>query len=276
MKVLIVVGDGAREAGIAADLARDLAEHGWGASLLGAARGTGATRLEQSADADRGAEGHDATLVRTDPAPRHWQRTRSTRAAQLVRERGRAIAPDLVHVLAWRGTTHDLVAACAQVSIPCVVTLGDPWFGCLVGDRVHRPSGRACAEPLGPSACLACAGLEFGATPWVPMEAGFMAVAERRRDILRELVLARRVIVSDDAEVEAARRALSDTLVDVRFAHVPDPRDARAHVGVYADALSERSPMPAEKPPEWWAERLQVEAERAWDDASSRGPGCEP
>jgi len=101
-----------------------------------------------------------------------------------------------------------------------------------------------------------------------------MAVAERRRDTLRELLLARRVIVPDRSCIEAARQALSDSLADVAFDVVADARDARAHAAVYAAATSSPSRNPAEKAPEWWIERMQVEAERAWDEASSRGPEC--
>ena len=269
MKVLLVAGDGAPEAAVAADLARGLVEHGWDADVLGATRGTGAARIE------RGASGTNRSMiVRTDPAPRHWQRTRSITVAELVREHARATAVDLVHVLSWKGTTHDLVAACARIAIPCVVTLADAWYGCLVEDRVHRPSRKSCTEPLGPSACLACAEVEFGETPWVPIDARYMAVAERRRDTLRELLLARRVIVPDRSCIEAARQALSDSLADVAFDVVADARDARAHAAVYAAATSSPSRNPAEKAPEWWIERMQVEAERAWDEASSRGPEC--
>ncbi len=271
MKVLLVAGDGAAAAAIAADLARGLAEFGWDADVLGATHGTGDPRIESGASGADGAGG--AMLVRTDPAPRHWQRTRSISAAELVREHARATDVDLVHVLSWSGTSHDLVASCARIAIPCVVTLADAWYGCLVEDRVHRPSRNACTEPLSPSACLSCAEIEFGETPWVPIDARYMAVAERRRDTLRELLLARRVLVPASSRIEAARQALSDTLADVAFDVVDDPRDARAHAAIYSSAHSSPSRIPAEKAPEWWVERLQVEAERAWDEASSRGPG---
>lgn len=264
MKVLLVAGDSAREAAVAADLARGLAEFGWKADVLGATRGTGAARIENSPSG--------STLVRTDPAPRHWQRTRSISVADLVREHARATDVDLVHVLSWSGTTHDLVAACARIAIPCVVTLADAWYGCLVADRVHRATRKACTEPLGPSSCLSCAEIEFGATPWVPIDARYMAVAERRRDTLRELMLARRVLVPDATCIEDARQALSDTLDDVAFEVVEDPRDARAHAAVYTASIASTGRIPAEKAPEWWIERMQVEAERAWDEASSRAP----
>lgn len=285
MKVLLVVGDRADSASVAADLVRDLAEFGWEADMLGATRGTGEPRIESGANNTNG--GIRSTLVRTDPAPRHWQRTRSISAARLVREHARATDVDLVHVLSWSGTSHDLVASCARIGIPCVVTLADAWYGCLVADRIHRPSRNACKEPLGPAACLGCAEIEFGETPWVPIDARYMAVAERRRDVLRELLLARRVIVPDRSHVEAARHALSDTLLDVAFDVVSDPRDARAHAAIYTAiytaihtaihtaALSSPSRIAAEKAPEWWVERMQVEAECAWDDANLRGPGCD-
>ncbi len=268
MKVLLVVGDAGRDAPADVAFARDLAAHGWDVEFLRARndRATADSSMP-TASARLELQPGGATLVRTDAAPHHWQRTRSGAVARLVRDHVAARTPDVVHVLAWRGTSHDIVAACAEVSVPCVVTLTDAWFGCLVGDRVQRADGEDCAEPLGPSPCLACAELEFGATPWVPIEARFLAVAARRRDTLRELGLARRVLVADETAADAARHALSDSLANVAFVVVDDPRDAAAHARVYAAAAAERARLPAPKPAEWFTERMQDEAERAWDQS---------
>lgn len=264
MKVLLVAGDGACDA--AADLARGLAASGWDARVLAAARGEGEPRVERAGDGLR--------LVRTDAAPGHWQRTRSAAAARLVRALLREEAPDLVHVLSWRGLTHDLVALATEAGLRAVATLSDPWFGCLVGDRARRDAGPGpeprCAEPLGPMPCLGCAEAASGRTPWVPIEARFLAVAERRRDVLRELELARRVIVPDEAAADAARRALGSDLARVTFAPLGPTPDAAAHASVYASALEGPAPAPSAQEPAWWVERMQVEAERAWDEAFRR------
>jgi len=266
VKVLLVAGEVAREREATAALARGLAAGGWQARVLAAARAEGEPRVERAGDEFR--------LVRTDAAPGHWQRSRSAAAARLVRALLREEAPDLVHVLSWRGLTHDLVALAAEAGVRAVVTLSDPWFGCLVGDRVRRGAGLEpeprCAEPLGPSPCLGCAEAAFGRTPWVPIEARFLAVAERRRDVLRELELARRVIVPDAAAAEAARRALASDLARVAFEALGPAPDAAAQASVYASALAGPAPAPTSREPEWWVERMQVESERAWDEAFRR------
>ncbi|MCY2960739.1 MAG: glycosyltransferase [Planctomycetota bacterium] len=265
MKVLLVVGDGARERAVAEHLARELARRGHAVRVLIGARGDGEPRIDSDGTALR--------LVRTDEAPGHWQRSRSLAVARLLRAWLRDEVPDVVHVLAWRGLTHDLVALAAEAGVRAVVTLSDPWFACLVGDRVRRDTGGPCAEPLGPAPCLGCAEKEAGRTPWVPIEARFLAVAERRRDALRELELARRVLVADAAGVADARRALSDGLERVRFAFVADPLDAAAHAALYESVAREPAPEAAVKPPDWWVERMQTEAERAWDEAYRRAAG---
>lgn len=266
MKVLLL-GGSARSA--APDLASSLAAAGHSATVVEAAHGDGETRIERrnTANSQRA-----IALVRADPDPTHWQRTRSRAVADLVRALLVEEAPDLVHVLGWRGLTHDLVAVAAREGVRAVVTLSDPWLGCLVGDRVRAdlPPGElagACAEPLGPSPCLACAEARFGRTPWVPIEARFLAVAERRRDALRELALARRVVVADVATADAMRRALADELAPVAFATIADPRDGGAHAALYAQVVAEPAPERATDAPDWWVARMQDAGERAWDEA---------
>ena len=52
-----------------------------------------------------------------------------------------------------------------------------------MGDRIRRDTRAECDAPLGPSPCLGCAELAFGPTPWVPIEARFMAVDRKVRTI---------------------------------------------------------------------------------------------
>lgn len=271
MRVLLVVDDWAardeREpAGAGARAARTLAERltraGHDVVVLAAELGSGEPRIEARSESPR-----VLRLVRTDAAPGHWQRTSSAAAARLVRETVRSEQPDIVHVLSWRGLTRDLVAIASSERAVVVVSLLDPWFACLVGDRIRRDTRTACDAPLGPSPCLTCAELDAGPTPWVPIEARFMAVAERRRDMERELTLARAVILAPGLDADAVRRALSSPLTAVEF-HTPG--DVDALLDVYACALRRGPVEPAPPAPEWFAERMQTEAEKAWDDAFAR------
>ncbi len=272
MRVLLAtdawVAEGERaSASGAARAARTLAEGllraGHEAVVLAGTRGEGETRVEERRGSPR-----VLRLVRTDAAPGHWQRTSSASAARLVRETVRSVQPDIVHVFSWRGFTRDLVAVASSERAVVVVSLLDPWFACLVGDRIRRDTRAACDAPLGPSPCLTCAELESGPTPWVPIEARFLAVAERRRDMERELMLSRAVILPPGLDAGAVRRALSSTLADVEFHTLDDELDAL--LDVYACALRRGPVQPAPAAPEWFAERMQTEAERAWDDAFVR------
>lgn len=243
-------------------LAQSLALAGHEPVVLSAARGRGEARVESLPGLPRAFR-----LVRTDPAPGHWQRTSSSAAARMTREFVRAEHPDVVHVLAWRGLTRELVAIASSEGAVVVVSLLDPWFACLVGDRMRRDTHAACSAPLGASPCLTCADLdpEHARTPWVPMEARFMAVAERRRDLQRELTLARAVILPLGLDADAVRRALSSDLAGVEFATVAD--DGSAHLEVYARAVLRGPVEPAPPAPAWWVERMQAQVEKAWDDA---------
>jgi len=271
VKVLIFAGDSAHQRDTASRLALGLAGTGFEATVVAAARGEGETRIERAAGLAR--------LVRTDAAPHHWQRSRSASAAALVRALLREEAPDLVHVLGWRGLTRDLVALADAAGIRAVVTLSDAWFGCLVGDRVRRDASEdPCTRTLGPSPCLACAESAVGGTPWVPIEARFMAVAERMRDTATELALARHVIVVDPRLAGAApekyvERALALQLPCAKFSVLADAGDAAAHVAVYESALRTEAPAAADRTPAWWAERMQIEAERGWDESFARAAG---
>ncbi len=268
MKVLVCAGDSAQQRDDAARLARGLAAAGVAAPVLAAARGDGESRIER--------DGGTVRLVRTDAAPDHWQRSRSTSAAALVRALLHEEAPDLVHVLGWRGLTRDLVALADAAGIRTVVTLSDAWFGCLVGDRVRRDAAEdPCTRTLGPSPCLGCAEAHAGRTPWVPIEARYLAVAERLRDTSNELALARHVIVSyprcaHEAPELFVQRALAVQLPCAKFSLIADAGDIAAHVAVYESALRTEAPSASGRTPAWWEERMQVEAERAWDEAFLR------
>ncbi|MBL8861474.1 MAG: hypothetical protein JNK02_05625 [Planctomycetes bacterium] len=241
-------------------LASALDGAGIAALVLCAARGTGEPRIERVAGLAR--------LVRTDPAPWHWQRSSSAAAARLVRELLAAEQAAALLVVSSRGLAHDLVATAQAAGVPSLVDLADRGLACLVGDRQRRDAPGPCQAPLAPAPCLACAEAdpEQGPTPWVPLEARWMRVAERRRDALRELQLARLVLVHDAAEIERARVELGDGLAGVAFHVVGAAFDARELAGLLhttcADGAPERGPEPG-----WWVERLRSETERVWDAA---------
>ncbi len=259
MRVLLTAGSDASRIGPALELAAALAVHGVDAQVLAGARGVGEARIEHAARLVR--------LVRTDPAPEHWQRSRSIEAARLLRALLLEPHVDLVHVVDRRGLTHDLVAIAASVGVPAVVELENPSYACLEGNRVRRDLPGPCDASLGPMPCLACADANpvHGPTPWVPIEARFLGVAERRRDALRELELARFVLVRDERAVEEACRALDSDLARVAWRVLVDANDPAEIALVHQEALAALPALAAPRPSEWWVERMQAEAESAWD-----------
>lgn len=129
----------------------------------------------------------------------HWQKSFSSRATQMFAAILRAERPDLVHVHHWLRLSRDLVHRAALEGIPSIVSLHDHWTSCLISFRVRPDTLSACDAPLGANPCLACAQKVPPRTPWVPREAQHMALSEHKRDILRELALARAVIVPSRA-----------------------------------------------------------------------------
>jgi glycosyltransferase involved in cell wall biosynthesis len=152
----------------------------------------------------------EATLVEEPPAgpgaPRvlrlsrgdlhldHWHKSRSARAAARVRELLERERPDVLHVLHWLRLSRDLAALASQAGVPAVVSLNDAFVSCPLVHRVDPRTRAACERPTGPAACLPCAGAHPPRTPWVPQEEGFVRLAERSRDLERELRLARVVL----------------------------------------------------------------------------------
>jgi glycosyltransferase involved in cell wall biosynthesis len=138
----------------------------------------------------------------------HWQKSRSPGVARVFQELVRAERPDVVHVHHWIRLTRDLVACAARAGAPAVVTLHDHWVGCPIAFRVRPDTRAACDAPVGPHPCAACAGKTVPRTPWVPVGAAFLAVAERQRDLARELELARAIVVPTRAHAHALQRFL--------------------------------------------------------------------
>jgi len=270
VRVLLAAGSDAARIAPALEFAAALAESDVDAFVLAGVTGEGDARIER--DGRDGRDGRLVRIVRTDPAPHHWQRSRRLEVARLVRSVLVDLRVDLLHVRDHGGLSHDLVSIAASVGVPGLVELDSPAYACLVGDRVRRDVPGPCDAPLSPLPCLACAEADpvHGPTPWVPIEARYLGVAERRRDALRELDLARLVLVHDEGDVEQARRALDSDLARIAWRTLQDAGDAALVAGVYRDALATPRVIAKQPSSEWWVERMQLEAELAWDASFRR------
>jgi len=155
----------------------------------------------------------------------HWQKSLSSRAAAAFRELLREEQPDVVHVHHWIRLTRDLVHCAALEGVPATVTLHDLWSTCLITFRVKPGEHEFCEATLGPVPCIDCAQGVPPRTPWMPLENLFMAFAERRGDLVRELTLARAVIAPSRAHARAIERflGLDADALDVRV--IPHGRD---------------------------------------------------
>ncbi|WP_337287495.1 glycosyltransferase, partial [Candidatus Methylomirabilis sp.] len=132
--------------------------------------------------------------LRLEGRPRRWTEEYDPEAEGLVRHLLAAVRPDLVHLHHWLHLTNNLVAICADLGIPVVVTLHDVWTSC---PRVHRVrgSGEFCPDPIATAPCLTCA--ERG--PWQGDEEIARALTLRRDILNAELALADVVIVPSEA-----------------------------------------------------------------------------
>ncbi len=102
--------------------------------------------------------------------------------------------PDIVHVHHWHRLTNNLVAICADLSIPVVVTLHDVWTSCPRIHRIHR-EGSFCREPLLTAPCLHC----VERTQWQTDLEVADALTLRQQMIEAELSLASALIVPSEA-----------------------------------------------------------------------------
>ncbi len=228
---------------------RDLVALGHAVSVI-------AGRVDRAAD-PAGFSVH--VIARADPFSGHWQRSRSSSFAAAFRVLLREIDPDVVHVHQWRSLSRDLVFAAALERRPAVVSLHDVWVSCLIGTRVLPATGTPCDSPLSAHPCLSCA----PRTPWVPIEAQYMAFAEHKSAIVRELELARAVIVRDRVHGDAIRRQLGEDIA--RIDSFIDSADA-ALVSIYE--ASKRAGAPDVARPagaDWYTERMKAFAEAEWE-----------
>ena len=208
-------------------LARALAARGEDVLVVaGSMRHEDGFRTSESVDdGGAGAPVRVVRIHRDDLYFEHWQKSASVRVAQAFAELLRRERPDVVHVHHWIRLTRDLVHVAASEGVPAVVSLHDLWASCLVTFRVPPGTNELCEAPLGPSPCLQCVANVPPRTPWVQAEAQFLAVAERRADLLRELELARAVLVPTEVHGAALERYLGVAPGGLGARVVPHGRD---------------------------------------------------
>ena len=210
-------------------------------------------------------------VLRGDPHPEHWQKSRSSTAGARVRALLAARRFDVLLLTSWRGLSRDLVflAACARV--PAVVLLDGVEPTCLLHTRRLPVSGETCGAPLASTPCLACARRAGPKTPWMPIEAQHVAFAAHRRDVLRELALARAVLVASDAD----RARLSELLGAEIASSVAGPRGwidaARA---ACSRAIEAGAPAAEVASNDWYGARMRAFAESEWDRNALAGGGA--
>lgn len=141
--------------------------------------------------------------LRAEGRIRSWRDEYDPEAEALIRDLLVLGRPDLVHIHHWLGLTNNLVAICADLGIPVVVTLHDVWTSC---PRVHRIrwDGTYCIEPYDEASCLAC----IDKDRWSDEPETVGALALRREMLKAELALTATVLVPS----EAHRRCLSELI----------------------------------------------------------------
>jgi len=157
------------------------------------------------------------TLARPDLHFDHWHKSRSGRVGAEFEEVLAEERPDVVHVHHWTRLTRDLVLIAARKRVPSVVTLHDHFTTCLVTFRVPPTDPEPCDVTLAADPCLACAGTLPPATPWVGPSEARLLLAERTRGLMRELQLARRILVPSRAHGEALAHAWAPHGLEVEF-----------------------------------------------------------
>jgi glycosyltransferase involved in cell wall biosynthesis len=179
-----------------------------GASRASQTPGTVEVDEQVARDDASGAKFTVRRLLRPDLHVEHWHKSLSPRVGAAFRRILAAERPDVVHVLHWSRLSRDLVLAAARQGVPAVASLDDAWTSCPIATRVRTDTLRACDALVAANPCLPCAGRVPPRTPWVPREAAHMMLAERQRDLARELDLARVCIVPSTAHARALERHL--------------------------------------------------------------------
>src|SRR5574337_745233 len=140
-------------------------------------------------------DGHDVTrYYRADGRDYGWMDGYDPEVERVLRSTLTSFRPDIVHVHHWHRLTNNLVAICADLGIPVVVTLHDVWTSCPRIHRIHR-EGLLCREPLLTAPCLHC----VERTQWQTDDEVAAALALRQQMIGEELALASALIVPSEA-----------------------------------------------------------------------------
>lgn len=207
-------------------------------------------------------------LPRSDLHREHWQRSASASVSAAFRALVRAERPDVVHVHHWRALSRDLVYVAALEGRPAVVSLHDLWTTCLIQTRILPLTRAACDAPLAARPCLACA----PRTPWVPIEAQYMAFAEHKAEIVRELALARAVLVQDPAHGAAIRRFLGEDAAQLAPFHDVARADGglAALIEIHSAAAAAGAPAVARaREGDWYTQRMKAFAEAEWERSAA-------
>ncbi len=116
-------------------------------------------------------------------------------AEHLVRRCFDLWRPDLVHLHHWLQLTGNLVAICAELGIPTVITLHDQWIAC---SRIHRvqPDNTFCSTRETP--CASCVDRD----PWQASEEVTRELGLRHQLIEHELRLADSILVPSLAQLQ--------------------------------------------------------------------------
>jgi glycosyltransferase involved in cell wall biosynthesis len=205
--------DGASEASVRA-LALALCGAGHAVSVVAgstrASRTPGTVEVDERIERDgaRGAQFSVRRLLRPDLHVDHWHKSLAPRVSAALRRILAAERPDVVHVHHWSRLSRDLVLAAAREGVPAVASLDDAWTICPIATRVRTDTHRACDAPVAANPCLRCAGRVPPHTPWVPRDAAHMLLAERQRDLRRELDLARVCTAPSVSHARALERYL--------------------------------------------------------------------
>jgi len=203
---------------------------------------------------------------RSDLHPQHWHKSASVSVRESLRSLLSEAEFDLVHVLAWRGLTRDIVVTARTMGVPAVVSVQDDWTSCLLEERVRpddRESKTACTLRHSVAACLPCARSSVPETPWVPIEAEYMAFTERSNAIKAELDSAAAIFVdSEDAVLRLGR--LSDVLIEREV--ITGHQDADSLLETYDQVVTAHKTAGSDSiEPVWYEERMQRFAEEEWD-----------
>lgn len=176
-------------------------------------------------DPESGATIRVRRIHRADLFFDHWQKSASARVSEafaaILAEEG----PDVVHVHHWIRLSRDLVRSAAERGIPAAVTLHDLWTSCLIAFRVRPENHEFCELPLARENCLECAGSMPPFTPWLETDARAAIFGARREDLVRELELARAVIVPTRAHAQTLGRFLTLDADRLALRVVPHGRD---------------------------------------------------